>query len=120
MRPTKTRTMIAITLGAWLATVGSASALTYKLTRPSHGVAPAASLLEAAPQAAAPERAAPDPVAEPLATPEAPVLYMPVVLIVSPRLPGAAMKSPAPESPPMQCSDWRALDMGHGHVQECR
>jgi hypothetical protein len=113
----KKGTMVAITIAAWLAAMGSASALTYELNRPLR-LAPAASVVPAPPHAA--QEGVRAPAAERLPA-LAPVLYLPLVTIVAPRLPAVAMKAPStvPESPPMLCSDWRALDMGSGRVRTC-
>jgi hypothetical protein len=116
MRPMKKRTVVAITLGAWLAAVGSASALTYELNRPLH-LAPATSAVPGAPHAA--QGGVLQPAAEPPIALES-VLHMPLVTIVGPLLPAVAPEAPAvPGSPPMLCSDWRVLDMGSGRVQTC-
>ncbi|HEY2201144.1 MAG TPA: hypothetical protein VGH56_04605, partial [Solirubrobacteraceae bacterium] len=116
MTPMKKRTMIAITLGAWLAALGSASALTYELSRPLH-FAPATSVVPVPPHATLAGVRAPAAAQLPAL---APVLYMPPVTIIAPRLPAAAMKAPVVrETPPMLCSDWRVLDMGSGRVRTC-
>lgn len=68
MAATKRRTVIALTLGASLAAVGSAAALTYDLNRPSH------TRLSATQHAA---QAAADPCADPQ------VLCIPTITIVA-------------------------------------
>jgi hypothetical protein len=110
MTSMKRRTAIAVTVGVWLAAVGSAAALTYDLNRPLSfaGVA-----IEGA---ATPSGAE---VAAPLAVP---VLYVSTLTRVGaaphrPVAPGG--RKPITEISQMRCADWRELNMGSGHVQVC-
>ena len=113
MRAMKKRTATAVTVGAWVAAVGSAAALTYDLNRPLHGVS---STLQLAAPASAARAALTGPVSELQS-----VLVIPTVTIVGKAAPRPKVAA-APETPvitAMRCSDWRELDMGSGRVQVC-
>ncbi|HWW88580.1 MAG TPA: hypothetical protein VNZ26_33530 [Vicinamibacterales bacterium] len=110
----KRRTAIAVTVGVWVAAVGSAAALTYDLNRPIH-------LPGATAQLAVPINAEQAPVAEPVLELQ-PVLYIPTITVVGqmPHRPGVTREpNPAIDIPWMHCADWRELDMGSGRVQVC-
>jgi hypothetical protein len=108
---------IAATLGVWIATVGSAAALTYNLNRGPHESGATGPTSSPAPQAAV---AAIQP-----AAPVQSVLYIPTITIVGhvPRpaaqLPRAAAAVTAADISTMRCAGWRELDVGSGRVQTC-
>jgi hypothetical protein len=111
----KSRTAILVTLGVWLAAVGSAAALTYDLNRPLP-------LVDATPRLEAQVDPTPaaltDSVSEP---PSVPVLHVSTLTVVrsapSPAV-GVRPKSTT-EISQMHCADWRELNMGSGRVQVC-
>ena len=110
----KKRTAFAVTVGMWLAGLGSAAALTYDLNRPLHPVVvmsePAVPALDAT--------------SAEVVEPAPSTLYVPEVTIVA-----MARRAPAPvarrAAPPvdisaMHCAEWRDLDIGSGRVQVCQ
>jgi len=113
MTSMKRRTAIAVTVGVWVAALGSAAALTYDLNRPMH-------LAGATAQLAVPIHAERAAVAESVLELQ-PVLYIPTITVVGqmPHRPGVREPKPAVDISRMQCADWRELDMGSGRVQVC-
>ena len=115
MTNTKRRTAIAVTVGVWVAALGSAAALTYDLNRPLH-------LAGATSQLAVPINAEQAALAEPVLGLQ-PVLYIPTITVVGqmPRRPSDVTREPKPavDISRMRCADWRELDMGSGRVQNC-
>jgi len=114
MKAMKRGTALAVTLGVWVAALGSAAALTYDLNRvPNVAQSPEPAVAVIAPRQAAPVK----PAAEPQ-----PVLTIPTVTIVAqaPRMPVAKVAKPRVDISAMRCSDWRSLDMGSGRVQICQ
>ena len=112
--------MVALTLGVWVAALGSAAALTYDLNRPLHEHRATSQLVEsrlAEMPFDAPRQAVAAPVSEP-----APALYIiPTITIVG-RTPRRAVpvSDPKPKDiSQMRCAEWRELDLGSGHVQVC-
>jgi hypothetical protein len=106
----KKRTAIAVTMGVWVAALGSAAALTYELNRPLHWAGVMSQLV-------APIRnTAYGAVAE-----LQPVIYVPTVTVVGTLKDAARARGPKPtkEISKMHCADWRELDMGSGRVQVC-
>jgi hypothetical protein len=104
----------AVTLGVWVAALGSAAALAFTLNRVPHG--PDVASQVAAPFAAAPAPAGP--VAEPPS--ESPsVLYLPSFTIVGQVHRALPTPHPTPDIAKMHCTDWRGLDIGSGRVQVC-
>jgi hypothetical protein len=110
----KIPTAIVVTLGVWIAALGSAAALTYDLNRPLY-VRSNTPPLEVPSNATTQVAAA----AEPISVVQ-PVLYLPPMTIVGRYHPAAA---PVPKTfadlAGQQCTDWRALEMGSGRVQLC-
>ena len=110
----KKRTAIAVTVGVWVAALGSAAALTYELNRPLHlagGTSESAAPIRSAEYAA---------VARPVQ--ESPVLYVPTITVVgrAPSRPAVVRdRQPTVDISQMHCADWRGLDMGSGRVQVC-
>jgi hypothetical protein len=105
---------MAVTVGVWVAALGSAAALTYDLNRPMH-------LAGARSQLAMPINAEQAAVAEPVLELR-PVLYIPTITVVGqlPHGPGVTREpKPAVDISRMHCADWRELDMGSGRVQIC-
>jgi hypothetical protein len=123
MRTMKKRTAIAVTAAVWLASLGSAAALTYELNRPLRdGRAPspiAASSMSATASAAEARAFAAESFSEP------PVIDVPTITIVASverhrrSSPAASRAIPVKDISEMHCADWRSLDMGSGHVQIC-
>jgi len=114
MTSMKRRTAIAVTVGVWVAGLGSAAALTYDLNRPMH-------LAGARSPLAKPINAEQAAVAEPVLELQ-PVLYIPTITVVGqlPHGPGVTREpKPAVDISLMHCADWRELDMGSGRVQIC-
>jgi hypothetical protein len=114
MVPMKKRTAVAVTLGVWIAALGSAAALTYDLNSTPHFASVTA-------QPTTPSTAAPAAVARP--APETqPVLVVPTVTIVG-VMHHSMANAPKPQRPvdinQMRCADWRELNIGSGHVQMC-
>jgi hypothetical protein len=114
---TKRHTVIAVTLGVWLAGGASAAALAHDLNRPllTDGYA---TLQFPRPQHPLAERTAEE---VPLLRP---VVGMPAMSVVgwAPRRPVPAAKAVEPRLPDiaeMTCADPRPLDMGSGNVQIC-
>jgi hypothetical protein len=114
MNPMKKHTALAVTVGVWIAALGSAAALTYDLN-PTPRPAPEApsGLTATTPKPSLPVK----PAAEP-----SPVLMIPPVTIVAavPRAPVAKAAKPPVDITAMHCADWRSLDMGSGRVQVCQ
>jgi hypothetical protein len=77
MFPMKKRTAIAVTLGVWIAALGSAAALAADLNRPSHFARPHSANVASQPQAAVAPTPALDPAPE-----DQSVLLIPTVTIV--------------------------------------
>jgi hypothetical protein len=106
--------MIAVTVGVWVAALGSAGALTYDLSRavPSAG---ATSLLAAPVNLG--HAATTEQVSE-----LSPALYIPTVTVVG-KMPHRAVVTPGPKPATdifhMRCAEWRELDMGSGQVEVC-
>jgi hypothetical protein len=117
MMPMKKRTAIAVTVGVWIAAVGSAAALTYDLNRTPQIAKP--HFANAASHPVIPSSAAPVAFVQPAL--EQPVLYIPTITIVGTvRRPLDSEKPvPAADISKMTCTDWRGLDIGSGHVQVC-
>ena len=119
MAPMKKRTAIAVTVGVWMAALGSAAALEYDLNRAPHLSRPHLASVTSLP--ATPLTAAP-PAFALLASEVQPVLVIPTITIV-----GSMRRSvdrepqpvPAVDISNMTCTDWRGLDIGSGHVQVC-
>jgi hypothetical protein len=117
MATTKRRTMIAATMGVWLAAVGSAAALTYDLNRPLEQRVHGSQL--PAPSARADSSLGLEEAQE---APQS-VLKVPPITIVGAR----HRVGPAPARTPtvprdiseMRCGEPRELDLGSGHVQIC-
>ena len=110
----KRRTAIVVGVGAWIAALGSAGALTYDLNR-------ALPLAGARSELAAPVDAAPAALVEP-APAEPPVLYVSTFTVVgeAPRRRVVTVKpKPVPEISQVHCAEWRELDMGSGRVRVC-
>jgi len=110
----KKRMAIVVTVGVWVAALGSAAALAYELNRPlrvADGTSERAAPIENAESAA---------IARPVLAP--PVLYVPTITIVGRALPRPAaveVSKPIVDISQMHCADWRGLDMGSGRVQVC-
>jgi hypothetical protein len=120
MVPMKRRTAIAVTVGVWIAALGSAAGLEYDLNGTPHFAS--AHLANVTSQPATPLAAASQ-ASAPAAAEMQPVLYIPTITIVGSmrRLVVPEPKPPvAPDISKMQCADWRELDMGSGHVQVCQ
>jgi hypothetical protein len=120
----KRRTAIAVTLGVWLAAVGSAAALTYDLNRPlrSAGATLQGTTTPSGGQVAATLVPAHAALSEAPSEPPGPVLYVSTLTTVgaAPQRPVAAgVQKPMTEISQMRCADWRELNMGSGHVQVC-
>ena len=114
MSSMRRRTAIAVGVGAWVAALGSAGALTYDLNRELP-------LAGASSELAAPVNAAPAVVGEPSSA-EPPVLYVSTFTVVGerPSRPVVVDKpKPVTELSQMHCADWRELDMGSGRVRVC-
>jgi hypothetical protein len=112
MATKKIPTVIAVTLGVWIAALGSAAALTYDLNRPLK--------LEVNPP---PIEVASNPTrvvsAEPISGVQQ-VLYLPPITILARYRPvGPRAQKTFEDLSGQQCTDWRELDMGSGHVQVC-
>jgi hypothetical protein len=106
--------MIALTLGVWVAALGSAGALTYHLSRPL----PSA---DATPGMAAPANLGHGLIAEQVSE-LSPVLYIPTITVVGQRPHRAVVtpeKNAATDISHMRCEEWRELDMGSGQVEVC-
>jgi hypothetical protein len=115
----KPKTLGFMTLGVWLAAVGSAAALSYELKRPPVPL----------------DEETPPPISSPAA--EAVVVWLPqtdpqaqdVLLISETTIVGAIPRgvkplalTPAPaykDITEMHCAEWRELSAGSGHVQIC-
>jgi hypothetical protein len=112
MVPMKKRTALAVTLGVWVAALGSAAALTYDLNHAPRIAQHSAPEVNAITFPAAP--------IVPTAEPQ-PVLMIPTVTIVAraPRAPATKAWKPRVDIETMHCADWRSLDMGSGRVQVC-
>lgn len=114
MTSMKRRTAIIVGVGAWIAALGSAGALTYDLNRALPLAGPRSEL-------AAQVNAAPTALVE-SAPAEPPVLYVSTFTVVGepPRRRVVTVKpKPVPEISQMDCADWRELDMGSGRVRVC-
>ena len=112
MKAMKKRTAIAVTMGVWVAAVGSAAALTYELNRPVHWA-------DANPRGVAPTGNTAHAVAQPVAELQ-PVIYVPAITVVGRVHPPALAHRPKPvDISTMHCTAWRELDMGSGRVQVC-
>jgi hypothetical protein len=109
----KIPTAIVVTLGVWIAALGSAAALTYDLNRPLY-------LRSTTPPFEVPSNATTQAAAaEPIST-GPPVLYLPPVTIVGRYHPIAArVPRMFADTAGEQCTDWRELEMGSGRVQLC-
>jgi len=106
--------MMALTLGVWVAALGSAGALIYDLSRPL----PSA---DATPRVAEPANLGHDAIVEQVSE-LSPVLFIPTITVVGQRPLRAlvtAGKRPAIDISHMRCADWRELDMGSGQVEVC-
>jgi hypothetical protein len=105
--------MIALTLGVWLAALGSAGALTYDLSRPLLSADATPRLAATADHGAIGARV----------SDLSPVLYVPTITVVAQRPHRAAVvtpvQKPATDISHMRCADWRELDMGSGQVEVC-
>jgi hypothetical protein len=114
MVPMRKRTAVAVTLGVWIAALGSAAALTYDLNR-------APNLASVTAQPTTPSAAAPVAVVRPTSNTQ-PVLVIPTFTIVG-TIHHSVANAPKPERPvdisQMRCADWRELNIGSGHVQMC-
>ena len=120
MGPIKKRTAIAVTVAVWIAALGSAAGLTYDLNGTPHLAS--AHLANVTSRPATALAAAPPGTARPASEMEQ-VLFIPTITVVGsmPRLVVHEPKPPAaPDISKMQCTDWRGLDMGSGHVQVCQ
>jgi hypothetical protein len=108
----KKRTAVAVTMGVWVAALGSAAALAYELNRPVHWA-------EAISKVAAPIGNAAYAGAQPVAE-LSPVIYVPAVTVVGTVHRPALAPGPKPvDISKMHCAAWRELDMGSGRVQVC-
>jgi hypothetical protein len=102
---------VTVTLGVWIAALGSAAVLTYDLNRALHlrGTPPSNGVLSNPAQFASAERIS-----------ETRVLYIPAVTVVGRYRPDTA---PMPETfgdlSGKQCAYWRELEMSWGRVQVC-
>jgi hypothetical protein len=117
MAGVKRRTVLALTVGVWLAAIGSATALTYELNRP---LSPSATSWTLTSSAVAPSDLRN--VTAPEGAQAQSVLYIPVITIVGQtprREPLVREPKVARDISKMNCADWRELDMGSGHVQIC-
>jgi hypothetical protein len=109
----KYRTALAVTVGVWIAAVGSAVALAYELNRPLHSVdhvsQPAVPTLDATSAL----------VVEPA---QESIVYLPTLTIVGrARAAPVARRTTLPiDIPAMDCVEWRDLDIGSGRVQVCK
>jgi hypothetical protein len=118
MRPMNKRTAIAVTVSVWIAALVSATALAYDLNRTPHLATPHLANVTS-------QFATPAPVAPTVLAPPAPevqsVLYIPTITIVGSMRRSMDEPKPAPgaDISEMQCTDWRGLDIGSGHVQVC-
>jgi hypothetical protein len=114
MTSMKRRTAIAVTVGVWLAAVGSAAALTYDLNRPLRS---AGATIEGVPTPSGAQVAAPLVPAHAALSEPPSVLYVSTLPIVGaarhlPVAPGG--RKPITEISQMRCADWRELNMGSG------
>lgn len=111
----KKRTAIAVTVGVWVASLGSAAALTYDLNRPLYY--PVSTISQRTVPALDTRSGT---VVEPVQEVQR-VLYVPTVTIVATlrRPPVARRATQAVDISAMHCSEWRDLDMGSGRVQTC-
>jgi hypothetical protein len=111
----KKRTAVAVTVGVWVAGLGSAAALTYDLNRPLYY--PLTTISRPAVPALDARSAT---VIEPVQELQS-VLYVPTVTIVAtiPRPAAVRRATQAVDISSMHCSEWRDLDMGSGRVQTC-
>jgi len=109
----KKRLAIAVTVGVWLAALGSAAALSYHWNRASH-------LTSVAEPSAPPLSAAPASFSEPVSESQ-PVIYVPTLTIRGrPHEPSTRSSSKQTVGmSEMNCADWRGLDMGSGRVRVC-
>jgi hypothetical protein len=109
------RTMMAVTLGVWVAALGSAGALTYDLGRPLQPAAGAAwRLME-------PVNANRAGIAEPVSD-LSPVLYIPTITVIGQlphRVVVTRLAEPATDVSRRHCAEWRELDMGSGQAEVC-
>lgn len=116
----KNRTAVAVTLGVWLAAIGSAAALTYDLNRPLLPEPVTARLVE-------PLHAAHSAAITEATSPREHLLVVPTITLVAQNVQRthAPVVNEAVATPSlrdisqMHCADWRELDMGSGHVQVC-
>jgi hypothetical protein len=111
------RTVSAVTLGVWIAALGSAAALAFTLNRAPHG------LDMSSPPAEVPLTTVSASAAFPQTVSELPsVVYVPIATIVGQvhRPLASAQRTPATDIAKMHCTDWRGLDIGSGHVQVCQ
>ena len=116
----KGRTVLALTVGVWLAAIGSAAALTYELNRPLSGRLSSAASSTVTSSVVAPSNLRR--VTAPEVAQAQSVLYIPVITIVGQtprRAPLLRGPNVARDISKMNCADWRELDMGSGHVQTC-
>ena len=100
---------ITVTLGVWIAALGSAAALTYDLNRALHlrGTPPSSGVLSNRMQSA--ERIS-----------ETRVLYVPQVTVVGRYRPDAArLPETFGDLSGQQCAYWREIEMGWGRIQVC-
>jgi hypothetical protein len=114
MKTMKRRTAIAVTMGVWIAALGSAAALTYELNSPLRLMSTSSLPTERV-------RTAPAPLASPVPEMQA-VLYIPSMTVVgyAPHRRPALVPEPGGSAiSEVHCSEWRELDMGSGHVQVC-
>jgi hypothetical protein len=114
MVPMRKRTAVAVTLGVWIAALGSAAALTYDLNSTPNFASVTA-------QPTTPSATAPVAVARPASKTQT-VLVVPTITIVG-SIHHSVADTPKPQRPvdidQMRCADWRELNIGSGHVQVC-
>jgi hypothetical protein len=116
MSTMKKHTAIGVTVSVLVATLGSAAAVAYDLSRTPR-------LPSATSELAAPFKPAPAGFAQPVSGLQ-PVLYIPTLTIVGrfhppPVVRAARALKAAADTAQMQCTSWRELDMGSGRVQVC-